>query len=227
MGRPKRAAQGGLIYHVLNRANARMTIFDGDADYEAFEQVLAEAVEREQTRLLSYCVMPNHWHLVVWPRTDGELSRFAGWLTLTHTQRWHAHRGTTGSGHVYQGRFKSFPVQDDDHFFTATRYVERNPRRANLVEGAEQWRWSSLYRWKFGTPEEKRLLSAWPMPRRPGWIDYVNEPQTEAGLAAIRRSIQRGSPLGEADWIAATARQLGLESTLRPRGRPKKGKKGS
>jgi len=126
MGRPKRAAEGGFVYHVLNRANARMTIFDNDEDYVAFERVLIEAVARTQTRLLAYCLMPNHWHLVLWPRDDGELSKFMGWLTLTHTQRWHAHRHSTGSGHVYQGRFKSFPVQEDDHFYSACRYVERN-----------------------------------------------------------------------------------------------------
>ena len=111
MRRPKRLADGGLIYHVLNRANTRMTIFEKDEDYEAFERVLHETVERTATRLVAYCVMPNHWQLVVWPRVDGELSPFTGWSTLTHTQRWHAHRQSTGSGHVYQGRFKSSPVQ--------------------------------------------------------------------------------------------------------------------
>src|SRR5207302_9799666 len=133
MGRPKRSAEGGLIYHVLNRANARLPIFEQDADYEAFERVLREAVERTQTRLLAYCLMPNHWHLIVWPRVVGELSRFTGWLTLTHTQRWHAHRHSTGSGHVYQGRFKSFPIQENDHLHTVARYVERNALRANLT----------------------------------------------------------------------------------------------
>ena len=148
MGRPKRAADGGLVYHVLNRSNAKMPIFKKEADYEAFERVLEEAVERSETRLLAYCVLRTHWHLVVWPREDGELSRFTGWLTLTHTQRWHAHRHSTGTGHVYQGRFKSFPVQEDEHFYAVCRYVERNALRANLVTRAEDWRWNSLYRWK-------------------------------------------------------------------------------
>ena len=137
MGRPKRAADGGLIYHVLNRANARMTIFEKPEDFAAFERILEKAVARTKMRLLAYCVMPTHWHMVVWPQEDGELSRFTGWLTLTHTQRWHAHRHSTGSGHLYQGRFKSFPVQDAEHFFTVFRYAERNALPANLVQRAE------------------------------------------------------------------------------------------
>lgn len=165
-----------------------MPIFTKDEDFIAFETVLEEAVARTGTRLLSYCLMGNHWHLVVWPREDDELSRFVGWLTLTHTQRWHAHRQSTGSGHLYQGRFKSFPVQDDDHFLTVCRYVERNALRAKLVNRAEDWRWSSLYRWSSGTAAEKELLSAWPLRRNAGWLEHVNSPQTDAELAAIRHS---------------------------------------
>ncbi|MCH7729695.1 MAG: transposase [Planctomycetes bacterium] len=227
MGKPLRAAEGGLIYHVLNRANARMPLFEKEGDYEAFQRVLEQAVERTGTRLLAYCVLRNHWHLVVWPREDGELSKFTGWLTLTHTQRWHAHRRSTGSGHVYQGRFKSFPVQDDGHFYTLCRYVERNALRANVVERAEDWRWGSLNRWKHGTAKEKSLLSSWPLPRRPGWIDHVNAPQTEAELSALRRCVKRGNPFGETTWCDQTVRRLGLESTLRPQGRPRKQQNGS
>jgi putative transposase len=227
MGRPHRAALGGYVYHVLNRANARLTIFDSDGDYQAFEEILAEAVERTETRLLAYCLMPNHWHLVVWPRQAGELSRFIGWLTLTHTQRWHAHRHSAGSGHLYQGRFKSFPVEADEHFYTVARYVERNALRANLVRRAEQWRWGSLYRWLRGSAEERALLSAWPLPRQPNWVDHVNAPQTEAELAGLRRSLDRGVPFGDGAWTARAVRRLGLESTVRPRGRPRKSEKGS
>jgi len=222
MGRSQRVAAGGYVYHVLNRANARMTIFEDAGDYEAFENILLQAVERTRTRLLAYCLMPNHWHLLVWPKQDGELSRFVGWLTLTHTQRRHAHRRSTGSGHVYQGRFKSFPVQDDDHFYTVARYVERNALRSGLVRRAEQWRWGSLSRWQRGSVEDKALLAPWPLPRRPGWVDHVNAPLTEAELAAVRRSVQRGNPLGDEAWCEKTVQRLGLESTLRPRGRPRK-----
>jgi putative transposase len=222
MGRPHRVALGGYVYHVHNRANARLTIFEKDADYDAFEKVLSEAVERTRTRLLAYCVMPNHWHLVVWTHSDGELSRFVGWLTLTHTQRWHAHRRSAGAGHLYQGRFKSFPVQEDKHLYTLIRYVERNPLRANLVHRAEQWRWCSLYRWQRGSADDKRLLAAWPASRQANWVEHVNDPLTEDELTAVRHSIHRGLPLGTEDWSAKTIRQLQLETTARPRGRPTK-----
>ena len=227
MGRPHRAAEGGYVYHVLNRANAHLTIFEDEADYEAFERVLIEAVERAETRLLAYCLMPNHWHLVVWPYQDGELSRFVGWLTLTHTQRWHAHRHSAGCGHVYQGRFKSFPIQEDDHFYAVARYVERNALRANLARKAQQWRWGSLFRWQRNSAEDRQLLAAWPLPRQAGWIEHVNAPQTELELLAVRRSVQRGMPFGDEGWTQRAVRRLGLESTLRPRGRPKTRNNGS
>ncbi len=222
MGRPHRAAQGGYVYHVLNRANARMTIFEKPDDYLAFEKVLAEAIERTQTRLLAYCLMPNHWHLVVWPQEDGELSEFVGWLTLTHTQRWHAHRHSTGSGHVYQGRFKSFPIEEDEHLYTVARYVERNALRAGLVRRAEEWPYGSLFHWLRSSSEDKELLAAWPLSRRANWVEHVNAAQTEAELIALRRSVQRGCPFGSEAWSKQAVRRLGLESTVRARGRPRK-----
>ncbi|MFV1968683.1 MAG: transposase [Pirellulaceae bacterium] len=226
MGRAPRDARGGIVYHVLNRANARMTIFEDVGDYDAFENVLQEGVERVAMRFLAYCVLPNHWHLVVWPRKDKDLSRFTGWLTLTHTQRWHAHRHSAGTGHVYQGRFKSFPVQSDEHFLTVCRYVERNALRANLVERAEAWRWGSLWRWKQGSSQQKQLLSAWPIVRRPDWRRHVNKALTAGELKAIRRCVSRGNPYGDGEWSRKMIKKLGLESTIRPRGRPRK-KKGS
>ena len=227
MGRPLRVDEGGRVYHVLNRANARAPLFEKAADYAAFLRVLAAAVVRAETRLLAYCVLPNHWHLVVWPRQDGELARFVGWLTLTHTQRWHAHYHTAGTGHLYQGRYKSFPVQEDEHLLTLCRYVERNPLRAGLVQRAEAWQWSSLWE---GEPEEGSVrpeLSAWPVARPRGWREWVNAPLTAAEEEALRQCIQRGQPFGEPAWQAVTAQRLGLEATFQPRGRPRKPEKGS
>lgn len=222
MSRPPRAAEGGLIYHALNRANARVTMFDDDGDYEAFLRVLTEAGSRFDMRLLSYCVMPNHFHLVLWPRFDGDLSRFMRWMTMTHTQRWHAHRGSAGSGHLYQGRFKSFPVEDDSHLYTVCRYVERNPLRAGLVARAQEWPWSSLWKKPGAKPPDEPALSPWPIPRPPDWTRRVNAALNPAEEEALLRAIRRGQPYGASDWQASTAVRLGLTSTLRPRGRPRK-----
>jgi REP-associated tyrosine transposase len=137
MGRHPRIAPAGMVFHVLNRAVNRKRLFESRADYEAFVGVLAAAKARCSLRLLSYCVMPNHWHLVVCPGDDRALSAFGHWLTLTHTHRWRASRGTTGQGPIYQGRFKAFPVESDSHFVTVCRYVERNALTASLVERAE------------------------------------------------------------------------------------------
>ncbi len=222
MGRPKRTVNGGLVYHVLNRANARMNIFGKAADYGAFEGIVEEAVERFEMRLLSYCVMPNHWHLVLWPRNDGDLSKFVGWLTLTHTQRWHAHRNTVGTGHVYQGRFRSFVVQSDEHLWTVCRYVERNALRARLVDRAEDWQWNSLWRRTFGSAEQQSILVDGPVVRPRAWRRRVNQPMTPAELAAMRLCVNRAKPYGSEIWTKRVVKRLGLESTLRPRGRPQK-----
>ena len=223
MGRPLRTAVGGLVYHVLNRANGGIRLFEKAGDYEAFEQVMAEAHERVPMRILSYCLMPNHWHMVLWPREDGDLSEFVRWLTLTHTQRWHAHHHSAGAGHLYQGRFKSFVIQTDEHLLTVCRYVERNALRARLVERAEGWRWSSLWRRQFGDAEARALLSNWPLPRPRDWVARVNRPERKEELEALRGSVNKGRPFGSDEWVARTVKRLGLISTIRLRGRPRKG----
>jgi putative transposase len=222
MGRALRAVDGGLAYHVLSRANARSLIFASDDDYQAFGRILSDAVERYAMRLLAYCIMPNHWHLVLWPRRDGDLSRFTGWLTLTHRQRWHAFRHSAGTGHVYQGRFKSFPVANDDHLLTVCRYMERNPLRAGLVRKPDGWRWSSLWQRLHGEAKDGALLADWPIPRSRDWLAHVAQPLTSAELEAVRRSVTRGQPFGGQVCTKRIAARLGLEVTLRPRGRPKK-----
>lgn len=217
---------GGYAYHVLNRGNGRMTIFEDEEDFAAFERILEEAVDRfPGVGVLAYCLMPNHWHLVLRTERDGQLSAFVGWVTLTHTQRWHAHRHTVGGGHVYQGRFKSFLVDTEGYLANVCRYVERNPVRAGLVKTAETWWWSSLRRWHQGSSEAKRLLAAWPVPggrRPPNWIKRVNTPETQDELEALRIASDRGRPFGCSVWQERVMLQFGLESTFRRRGRPKK-----
>jgi putative transposase len=221
MPRRARISTGGLAYHILNRRVGRLALFDKPADYLAFEKILNEAHERTGTRIAAYCLMPNHWHLVLWPRDDGELSEVMRWITVTHTQRWHAHRQSFGSGPVYQGRFRSFPVQTDEHFLTVARYVERNAVRAKLVKRAEQWQWSSLWRWVQGDPKLLAFLSDWPVKRPRHWVGWVNRAETASELEDLRCSAQRGRPFGSQSWVVRIAKRLRLESTLRPRGRPK------
>ena len=220
MPRRLRAACGGYVYHVLNRSVARATLFHKPGDYAAFLKVLRQAHAFVPVRLLAFCLMPNHWHLLLWPEADGQLSEHLRWLTVTHTQRWHAHYHSAGTGPLYQGRFKAFPVASDDHLFTVWRYVERNALRAGLVTAAEQWRWSSLGL-RQRTPPPAWLHDG-PAPLPADWAAQVNAVQTEAELAALRRSVVRGAPYGSESWQRATAEALGLEATMRPRGRPPK-----
>lgn len=219
MPRHPRVAQPGFAYHVLNRAIGRARLFRSQKDYAAFERVLFEARQHLGTPLLAWCVLPNHWHLVLWPRQAGELSEFMRWLTVTHTQRWHAAHRTSGTGPLYQGRFKSFPIEEDDHLLTVLRYVERNALRANLVSRAEDWRWSSLPRRLHVELGDGPDAGPVAVPRN--WASLVNRAETEAELARLRRSVVRGAPFGDVEWQRRTSEELGLQSTLRPRGRPR------
>ena len=221
MPRPRRADEANAIYHALNRGNLRATIFHKDGDYIAFEKILGEGLQLFQIELLCYIQMPNHYHLVVRPLVDGEMSRYMKWIGGTHTMRYHAHYNTGGYGHVYQQRYKSFPIQDDNRFLVVCRYVERNALRAGLVARAESWRWCSLWRWLQKSELKPKLLSGWPIARVPQWVERVNEALSDQELEAVRRCTNRGSPFGEESWIQKTAQRLGLETTLNARGRPR------
>ncbi len=221
MGRPKRITLGGYVYHVLNRANGRLRIFRKSGDFEAFETILAEGIERVDMRICGYCIMNNHWHLLLWPYEDGDLSDYMRWVTLTHTQRYHVSHGTTGIGHLYQGRYKSFPIQADSHYLTVLRYIEANPLRAEIVDDPNNYSWSSFAARK---GSEKPLnLSNGPVVLPANWPQLVNRNIGRKDHDRIYNSINRGSPLGDPNWTNRTATKLNLESTLKPRGRPIKG----
>jgi len=223
MPRLNRVDISDIVYHVINRANARMQIFNTEKDYLLFEKVLEEAKERFDMRILSYCIMPNHWHLVLYPRVDGDLQKFMGWLSMTHTQRWHSQHKTIGSGHLYQGRYKSFLVKTDDYLLQLFRYVERNALRAKLVQLAEDWRWSSLYIREKGDENQNRLLYRWPIDIPENYLLLVNKSQTNEDLEALRNSVNRGRPYGSEDWVNGIIKKFNLQSTLKKPGRPKKG----
>jgi putative transposase len=215
MPRTARASQAGYTYHVLNRGNARSEVFHQSGDFSAFLQVIGESSVRIPMGLLAYCLMPNHFHLVVRPHEDGDLSRWMQWLLTTHVRRYVKHHGH--SGHVWQGRFKAFPIQDDAHLVTVVRYVERNALRANLVTRAEEWPWSSLGASHSGVTEAPQLASN-DLLRRGDWTEFVNAPMTDAEAAAVQQSIRRDRPFGSDAWTRTTAERLGLESSLRSRG---------
>jgi REP-associated tyrosine transposase len=221
MPRANRVDEGGGIYHALNRGNNREGIFLKEEDYEAFLRTLAEGLERYSVDLLCFCLLPNHWHLILRPHTDGEMGRMLRWVTATHTQRYHAHYQTSGYGHLYQARYKSFPIQDDDHFHVVCRYVERNALGAKLVKRAEAWRYGSLWRWLQKPEPDPKILTAWPLRRPPGWVQRVNEALTKKELDRLRECVQRGRPYGDEAWTEKIANRLDLWSTIRPRGRPK------
>ena len=223
MPRVARVAPGGYVYHALNRGVARLALFEKDGDFDAFERILVEAWERQPIRILGYCLMPNHWHFVLWPRTDGELTEFLRWLTHTHVQRWHAHHHTAGSGHLDQGRFKAFPVEENKHYLTVLRYAERNALRAKLCARAEDWRWGSLFHRSSEADDPlKKILTAGPAPLPRDWTERVNRPQSQKELDALRVSVNRGQPFGSPTWQRQTAVRLGVQSTFRKQGRPRK-----
>src|SRR5579859_361472 len=185
MPRTARSAVGGVVYHVLNRGNGRMGVFRKPGDYAAFLGLLQEGKGKASVELFGFCLMPNHWHLVLRPKRDGDLAAYLSWVTNTHVKRYRAHYKRT-SGHLYQGRYKSFPVRDDEYFLTLMRYVEANPVRGKLVGRAEDWGWSSL-----GCDGKLRaeLLDDWPVARPRRWAAMVNEPLVEGERLRVKQSM--------------------------------------
>ena len=134
------------MFHVLNRGVGRMQLFSKEKDYAAFEGLLEQTRQSRPMRICAYCLMPNHWHFVLWPERDGDLAAFMQQLTTKHVRRWQLHRRRVGYGHVYQSRYKSFPVEEEEYFYQVVRYVEAQRAAGGVGERAEAWRWSSLWR---------------------------------------------------------------------------------
>ncbi len=162
--------------------------------------------------------MPNHFHLIATARAAGDISRWMHWLLTTHGQHYHLEHGT--SGRVWQGRYKAFPIQHDGHLLTVIRYVERNALRAGLVERAEQWPWGSLA-WRLGRTSAPTLTDP-PVPLPSDWRSYVNAPQTEGELEALRACVNGQRPYGDEGWSDHASSALGMLPSPRRRGRPAK-----
>lgn len=187
-----------VIFHVVNRSARRLGLFEAPSDYSAFLDVIEQGRARTGIRILAYCVMPNHFHLLAKTTAPRQLSVFMQWFQLTHAKRWHRFRGSAGFGAVYQGRFHAVPVQHDAHFLVAARYVERNPLRANLVRRAEDWVWSSLG--QRCRSSNAVTLTAWPILPPSNWLDLVNDARADADVARIRQSMREGLPFGSPAW---------------------------
>ncbi len=225
MPRRSQAGSGGLTFHVMNRGVRRLRLFDDVADYSIFAECVASALDRVAVDLFAFCIMPNHFHLVVRPEADSDLSRFMGLMTMRHSKCWHRRRQSKGGGAVYQGRFKAFPIGTERYFYSAVRYVEANPLRARLVERAEDWPWSSLAQ----SVRNSQILplTEWPILKPTNWSDLVNAAQRSDEVTEIRRSVRGNLPFGGEAWRQATAIALGTANGLRrPGPRPSQEKPG-
>ena len=220
MPRTARVAPGGMVFHGLNRGVARMQLFEKAADYQAFEQVLQDTLDQSPMRICAYAVMPNHWHLLLWPECDGELAAFMQRLTITHVRRWQEHRAMRDWAmstrvDTSRSRWKATSISG---LWPDTLSATRWP---NLVLRAEEWRWSSLWQRCHPTGAERSLLAAWPIDMPANWLERVDQTD-DAGTGMLRRSVQRGRPFGQPEWQKEIAKRLGLESAYRPTGRPRR-----
>ena len=221
MPRQARVSVGGIIYHIVNRANGRVQIFNNTTDYKHFEDLMQEAKDLTGMRILAYCIMPNHFHLVLYPVSDTDLGAFMGWLTSTHVRQYRTRTKTIGYGHLYQDRYKSFPVQSNSYATAVIRYVEQNPLRAQLVERAEDWQWSSLWRREKGIPAHRKLLDDLPIELPQDYLRFVNEVPDAESLETLRHCVNKGTPFGAVEWVEDAIERYGLTHTLRGSGRPR------
>jgi REP-associated tyrosine transposase len=205
MPRPPRICPDGVPQHIVNRGNLRAPIFRDGADYLGFLAAMTDAVDRTTVRLLAFCLMPNHFHLVLWPVHGQEVSAYMQLLMNAHIRDVQDRHGTAGTGHIYQGRYKNSPILTERHFMNVCRYVEANPLCAGLVARTEEWEWSSLVRQ--GPVDDLNILTPWPVKRPRRWIDLVNRPLGNRELRELKKEMRRQSQAVKAmkAWTAWVA----------------------
>jgi putative transposase len=219
MPRTARVVIAGTPHHLVQRGNRRQRTFFGDGDYRLYLAIAAEEFAAAEVEVWSYCLMPNHVHLIAAPHREGGLAAAMGSTHRRYTKLVNAREGW--KGFLWQGRFSSFPM-DEDYLIRCARYVGLNPVRAGLVERAEQWPWSSAAALLGG--RRHPLLSLDPLRLRLG-----NELESlfSAGLSSedleiLRRAGAAGRPLGAPEWVRRLEAAAGKSLSARPRGRPKK-----
>jgi putative transposase len=216
MARLPRVVVADVAHHVTQRGNARQVILANDPDRVAYLELPRQYAELHRLAALGYCLMSNHVHLIVVPRTAAALSQ-----TLKHTRGryasyWNVRQSS--SGHVWQGRFYSCPL-DDSHLWAGLRYVELNPVRAGMASAAEEWPWSSAA--AHCNPEvSNKMLEMERWQKRwtvAGWSEYLAAGESQAEVSALRQCTHTGRPLGTIEFVAA------LEQTTLRRLAPRKG----
>jgi putative transposase len=215
MARLSRVVIPGVPHHVTQRGNGRQQTFFEPGDYALYLDLLAAAAARAQAEIWSYCLMPNHVHIILTPSDEAGLSRTFGELHRRYTGYVNARRRTTG--HLWQGRFGSVAM-DETHLVSALRYVALNPVRARLVERAQDWPWSSTRALIAGVDDH--VVSVAPALERVGnFTAFLDEDFDEAlTFGPLRRAESVGRPVGAAAWLAEMEARTGRQLAPRPRG---------
>ncbi len=187
MARRPRCVLPGFVYHVVNRGSRKGSLFSTYEQYESFERLLIRALRKYPVAVFAYCMMPNHWHFLLYPHSDDALPGFMQWLTARHATSWHKARNSRGCGAVYQARFRAHPVLDGAHLMNAWRYVETNAVRAGLCMRVEKWRWGSA--WQASTRRPSVSLARPPIDRPENWLELWNQPFEPDVLDALRAEV--------------------------------------
>tara|TARA_R110000772_G_scaffold191168_3_gene302099 strand:- start:2033 stop:2692 length:660 start_codon:yes stop_codon:yes gene_type:complete len=217
MARLARVVAPGLPHHLTQRGNRRQQTFFSDDDYRAYLGLMAEWCGVEGVEVWAYCLMPNHVHLIVVPPTEAALRRAVGEAHRRYTRRVNFREGWRG--HLWQGRFASFPM-DETYLLAAARYVELNPVRARLCRQPEDWPWSSAGAHLAGRNDG--LCAVTPLlDLAPDWPAFLADGLTEGAADALRKCERTGRPLGGEAFIERLEAVLGRDLKPRKRGRPK------
>ena len=219
MPRHARISPDGFFQHVINRGDHREDIFHKAADFAAFLALMTEAAWRVPMRIIAYCIMRNHFHLLLWPYHGSDVSAYMQILMNLHIQRYVRHYPPSSPGHIYQGRYRNVLVQGGPDLWKVARYVEANPVAAHIVRRAEDYKWSSAWRW--ASRPGRPALHPEPIVHSREWLEFVNEPLGVDIVASIEHAVRKGLPIGDEEWVRRVVADHGLQHTTRGRGRPR------